>query len=104
MISILFTNRAKEDLKRIEIFNTALYGKQTSNKIIKSIFNRISILESSESNFTEIGSIDTSFPHLKRTYRKLIEEQYKITYRVSKDSIIYIVRIFDMRQNPIKNK
>ena len=103
MISILFTNRAKEDLKKIEIFNIALYGKQISDKILKSIFNRISILESLEVNLTKIGIVDNSFPHLKRIYRKLIEQQYKITYRIS-DNTIYIVRVFDMRQNPIKNK
>ena len=102
MISIVFTNRAKEDLKKIENFNIALYGKQVSDKVLKSIFNRISILENLEVDFTKIGVIDTSFSHLKRTYRKLIEKQYKITYRIS-GKTIYIVRIFDMRQNPIKN-
>jgi hypothetical protein len=53
--------------------------------------------------FSKIGSINEDFTHLKFEYRKLIYHHCKITYREGKDKI-YINRIFDTRQNPIKNK
>lgn len=71
--------------------------------IIYKIFNRIQILESSDIDLHKIGAIDESFSKLKRTYRKLILDYYKITYREGKTKI-FIVRVFDTRQNPKKNK
>lgn len=52
---------------------------------------------------SKIGAIDESFAHLKYKYRKLILHHCMINYRIEND-IIYIVRVFDMRQNPQKNK
>ncbi len=51
-----------------------------------------------------MGAIDEQFTHLKRIYKKLIEQNIKITYRTSdRKPIIYINRVFDTRQNPNKN-
>jgi len=101
--NIKYTNRAVKDLKKIEQFNNELYGFIKSKEIIKHIIHAISILESEEADFTQLGIIDNSFTKLKNTYRKLIVKQYKINYREGK-STIYIVRVFDMRQHPNKNK
>ncbi len=60
------------------------------------IFNRLDI------DISKSGSIDQVFSHLKHTYRKLNHHHCKITYRVGK-SKIYIVRVFDTRQDPKKN-
>lgn len=52
-----------------------------------------------------MGTVDEEFKHLKRGYKKLIEDNIKITYRISKTkTIVYINRVFDTRQDPRKNK
>ncbi|GGE19117.1 hypothetical protein GCM10010831_20340 [Psychroflexus salis] len=50
-----------------------------------------------------MGALDDNFSHLKHEYRKLIIQHCKITYREG-NSKIYVIRIFDTRQNPNKNK
>jgi plasmid stabilization system protein ParE len=102
-IIVELTSRALKDLQKIRGFNDLLYGVPKSKEIISTIFKTIEILEISDFDFTEIGSIDEDFVHLKYEYRKLIESHYKITYRKAK-SKIYVVRVFDTRQNPNKNK
>ena len=100
---IVWTKRALRDLRKIYEFNAELSGEEKSHELISSIVNRIDILQ--DEKFTSIGSLDESFKHLKRDYRKLLEGHHKVTYRESKDqSRIYINRIFDTRQNPNKNR
>lgn len=103
VIIVELTARALKDLQKIRVFNDLFYDIPKSKEIITSIFNRIEILENPTVDFTEIGAVDEEFIHLKYDYRKLIEGNYKITYRIGK-SKIYIVRVFDTRQNPNKNK
>jgi plasmid stabilization system protein ParE len=102
-IIVELTSRALKDLQKIRGFNDVLYGIPKSKEIINTVFKTIEILEIPDFDFTEIGSIDEDFVHLKYEYRKLIENHYKITYRKTK-SKIYVVRVFDTRQNPNKNK
>ena len=102
-IIVQLTSRALKDLQKVRGFNDLLYGVSKSKKIINTIFETIEILENPDVDFTEIGAIDEDFVHLKYDYRKLITSHYKITYRKNK-SKKYVVRIFDTRQNPNKNK
>ena len=102
-IIVQLTSRALKDLQKVRGFNDLLYGVSKSKEIINTIFATIEILENPDVDFTEIGAIDEDFVHLKYDYRKLITSHYKITYRKNK-SKIYVVRIFDTRQNPNKNK
>ncbi|MEM0577496.1 type II toxin-antitoxin system RelE/ParE family toxin [Flavobacterium polysaccharolyticum] len=102
-IIVQLTSRALKDLQKVRGFNDLLYGVFKSKEIINTIFETIEILENPDVDFTEIGVIDEDFVHLKYDYRKLITSHYKITYRKNK-SKIYVVRIFDTRQNPNKNK
>lgn len=97
------TSRAVKDLKKAYKFNSQLYNIALASQIINSILNTIEILENPIYDFTKIGSVDEEFTHLKRSYRKLIEGHYKITYREGTNKI-YVNRIFDTRQNPNKNK
>lgn len=101
--TVLLTERALKDLQKIRTFNDKLYGVIKSKEIIDGVFKKIEILEIQEFDYTELGSIDEDFVHLKHNYRKLIESHYKITYRTSKNTV-FVVRIFDTRQNPNKNK
>jgi plasmid stabilization system protein ParE len=103
IIRVELTLRALKDLQKIRGFNDVLYGVPKSKEIINTIFKTIEILEIPDFDFTKIGAIDEDFVHLKYEYRKLIEHHYKITYRKAKDKI-YVVRVFDTRQNPNKNK
>lgn len=98
---VSWTTRALKDLGKTMQFYSEMYGEEIAKEIAYKIQQRTSLL--GDSNFSKIGSVDKSFSHLKREYRKLIEKHCKITYREGKNKI-YIVRIFDTRQNPNKNK
>jgi len=98
-----WTKRAVTDLEKVTRFNLKLYGANKAIEIATNLRNSTDILESSEIDLTEYGQIDESFLHLKQEYRKLINNHCKITYRIGK-SKIYIVRVFDTRQHPNKNK
>jgi hypothetical protein len=67
------------------------------------LFEYLKVLENREYDFTKIGAKDETFSHLKRNYRKLIINIIKITYRIG-NTKMYVVRVFDTRQNPKKNK
>ncbi len=100
---IVWTSRAVDDLENIYHFYTQLIGEQKAFDLIMLIVDRVDRL--SDERFVKIGAKDKEFDHLKRDYRKLIEGEIKITYRLSRSKpIVYINRIFDTRQNPSKNK
>jgi plasmid stabilization system protein ParE len=100
---VFWTSRATKDLEKITRFNAILYGFKKAVQIALELQKNTEILENPNYDFSEIGSIDTEFSHLKRNYRKLISMHCKITYREGKTKI-YINRLFDTRQNPSKNK
>ena len=101
--SVAFTKRALKDLKKVTKFNADVLGKEKAKKIAKEIVNATTILETSEYDFKSLGSVDDFFDYLKTEYRKIYHKDYKINYREGKTKI-YIVRVFDTRQNPNKNK
>ena len=100
---VAWTNRATRDLEKVTKFNLKLYGVEKALEISTNLRKSTEILESTSIDVTEYGQIDEQFLHLKHEYRKLINNHCKITYRIGKRDI-YIVRVFDTRQNPIKNK
>lgn len=100
---IELSDRAIRDLGKYKQFCYDLYGLEKAEAILDTIFNRLEVLENQDIDLTEVGAIDETFSHFKYTYRKLTVKHCKITYRVGK-SKIYIVRVFDTRQNPNKNK
>ena len=101
--SVYWTNRAAKDLEKVTKFNLKLYGSEKAIEIAINLRKSTDILESSEIDVSEYGQIDNAFIHLKHEYRKLISNHCKITYRVGK-SKIYIIRVFDTRQHPNKNR
>lgn len=102
-VAVQLTTRALKDIQKIRAFNDLLLGKPKSKEIIRLIFDRIEILENPTTDYSQTGAIDEDFLHLKHQYRKLLEGYYKITYRKSRNKI-YVIRIFDTRQHPAKNK
>ena len=101
-IPILWTTRATRDLQKTIEFYIELYGRVKAREIATEIRQKTETLERTDVNITASGSIDKAFSHLKHTYRKLNYHHCKITYRIGK-SKIYIVRVFDTRQDPRKN-
>ena len=100
---VFLTSRAVKDLAKNYKFNCQLKSVVYAKAITNAILNTVEILENPSYDFTSIGSVDEEFTHLKRSYRKLIEGNCKITYREGTNKI-FINRIFDTRQNPNKNK
>jgi len=100
---IVWTARAIKDLRKVYDFYTEQAGEEKAFEIIQRILNKVDLL--SDKRFIKMGATDEEFKHLKRHYKKLIDQNIKITYRLSKvNPIVYINRVFDTRQNPIKNK
>lgn len=100
---VKLTRRALKDLEKLSKFNAEMLGEDRAKEIAFLIVEATRILENQEYDFKNIGSVDDFFSYLKREYRKIFYKHYKITYREGKTKI-YVVRIFDTRRNPNKNK
>jgi len=100
---VVWTSRATKDLEKITKFYIELYGYSKARQIAIKIRKKTEVLELEDVNTSKIGAIDESFSHLKKEYRKLITHHCKITYREGKTKI-YVVRVFDTRQHPNKNR
>ena len=100
---IKWTSRAIKDLRKVYNFYMEFTGDTKAFELILKILERVDFL--SDKRFVEMGAIDEEFRHLERKYKKLIEGDIKITYRLSTTgSVVYINRVFDTRQHPNKNK
>lgn len=100
---ISWTSRAKKDLRRVYIFYTELAGEEKAFEIITRLLGQVDML--SDGKYVKMGAIDEQFRHLKHEYKKLIEKNIKITYRLSTSKpTVYINRVFETRQHPSKNK
>lgn len=100
---VQWTTRTTKDLEKITRFNVNLYGSKKALEISTDIRKSTEILESTDVDLTEYGAIDLAFNHLKHEYRKLINNHVKITYRIGRTKV-FIVRVFDTRQHPNKNR
>jgi len=100
---VKWTSRATKDLEEITMFYIELYGLAKARTIATELRQSTEILERKNIDTSQIGALDDAFLHLKRDYRKLIKHHCKITYREGKTKI-YVVRVFDTRQHPKKNK
>lgn len=96
-MEIIWTFKAKDDLKNIYVFLMIEISEQRAFEIITKIVDRVDILY----RMPLVGQKEPKFEELKREYRRLIESDYKIVYHIRKDKI-YINRVFDTRQNPKK--
>jgi plasmid stabilization system protein ParE len=100
---IKWTNRATKDLRKIYNFNIGIIGEEGAFGLVLLLLERVDML--SDKRFVKMGAVDEEFRYLKRGYKKLIEGDIKITYRISTTKpVVYINRVFDTRQNPRKNR
>ena len=71
--------------------------------LIQSILKEVDFL--SDKRFTRMGAVDEEFKYLKRQYKKLVIGNIKVTYRLNLSKpAVYVNRVFDTRQDPLKNK
>lgn len=100
---MVWSTRATKDLEKITRFYIDLYGHTKAQKIATELRQSTEILERKDIDTSQIGAIDETFAHLKYSYRKLLNHHCKITYREARTKF-YVVRVFDTRQHPNKNK
>ncbi|MCX2679046.1 type II toxin-antitoxin system RelE/ParE family toxin [Galbibacter sp. EGI 63066] len=100
---VVWSSRATKDLKKITEFYSKIHGLSKARQIVTELRQATEILKHKNVDTSKIGETDNPFLHLKRKYRKLIKHHCKITYREGRTKI-YVVRVFDTRQHPNKNK
>lgn len=100
---INWTTRATKDLRKIYNFNIGVLGEEKAFELVLLLLEMVDML--SDKRLVKMGAVDEEFRHLKRGYKKLIEGDVKITYRISTTKpTVYINRVFDTRQDPRKNR
>ena len=97
---VVWTKRSTKDLKKIYEFEQKILGEEKSFELIE---NLVSIGESLKMDLYRSYLKDEFFSHLERKYYKHFFYRYKLTDREDLDKI-YIIRVFDMRRSPNKNK
>jgi len=90
---IFWTVNAKEDLKEIYISLKSKISKETALKIRGELFNSTDNIV-----FGEQFQLD----EYRFDCRRIIIRNYKILYQI-RDDKIFVVRIFNTFQNPIKS-
>jgi plasmid stabilization system protein ParE len=98
-MKLFYTEQALESLQECLDFLPADISTEKRLKI------RDSMLIKAEKLLTDpsIGQREEYLEHLGQAHRRIIENQYKIIYRIDGE-IIYITDIFDTRQDPSKVK
>ena len=95
---VIWSENSLNDLENIHNL-LSQNSDQAAKKTIASLLNRVGQLEA----FPKSGPIEQSLSHKKKKHRYLVEGNNKIVYRLEKQNI-FIVRVFDARQNPEKLK
>jgi len=95
-IKAIWDNNAKESLRLIYEFNKNVFSVEFATKIRTEIYEAIS-----EIKYLEQWQEDEI---LGEPYRRMVVRHYKIVYKIKDAQTIYILLIFDTRQNPIKYK
>lgn len=93
MFSIIWTSKSFEDISNIHHYLSYKISLETANKIIDEIYQAPNSII-----FEEQFQVDD----YRKDCRRIIVRNYKILYHV-KDSEIFIIRIFNTFQNPIKS-
>jgi len=79
------------------------YIQQYSSQSAADIYNEIVDESASLARFPRIGTIEPLLSSYPEEYRYLVvRKHYKVVYCVENDAIIYVVAVFDCRQNPAK--
>lgn len=71
----------------------------SANRTVETVLERVGQLE----KFPKSGPVEQSLAHRKKEHRYLVSGHHKIIYRIEKQKV-FIIRVFDTRQNPEKLK
>lgn len=96
-MQIIWSNFAIEHLKAIFDYHREMASKKVSHKIRQQILDATKQLI----QHLESGQIEFYLEKLNESYRYVLSGNYKIIYRVEKQTIL-INDVFDVRQNPTK--
>ena len=93
MLSVIWTSKSFEDISNIHNYLSNKISIETANKIIDEIYQAPNSI-----TFVEQFQID----EYRKDCRRIIVRNYKILYHI-KDSEIFIIRVFNTLQDPIKS-
>jgi toxin ParE1/3/4 len=96
---VVWTDTALFQLKRIHNYYKVEASETVAQKVTKSLVRETLLLELNPM----VGTKEPLLSNRKYEYRFLVKKNYKIIYRYD-DQTIYIVAVFDTRQNPEKIK
>lgn len=97
MAEIIITNFAKQQLQQIYDYIAWKTSDDVAMSEIQRIVKYIEFLEITP----KIGRTVEELKSLKLNHRQLVVSNYKIIYRIEKDTV-YITDVFDCRQHPDK--
>ncbi|MCL4483022.1 MAG: type II toxin-antitoxin system RelE/ParE family toxin [Bacteroidetes bacterium] len=97
MKKIIWANLAVRALKEIYLYHKLVAGERIAIKIKSGIFTATRQL----TNQPELGQFETSLEGLGEGHRFLVQENYKIIYKIVKEGIL-VTDLFDTRQEPKK--
>ena len=95
-IQAIWDDSAKDSFRLIYEFNKRFFSVEFAIKIRNEIYNAVS-----EITYLEQWQEDEI---LGKPYRRIIVGNYKIVYKIKDEQTIYVLLIFDARQNPQKYK
>jgi addiction module RelE/StbE family toxin len=100
-LTILWTDFAKAELKKIFDYHTKEVNVKTARQIIHKIVKSTDEL----CRFPEMGARENLLIERPQDFRYLVSTNYKIIYWINpKMNQIEVVDVFDTRQNPPKMK
>ena len=94
-IKIVWTKQSVSDLRNIYSYYEK-FSQQIARNLINNILRKTKVFEN---GFVNIGQKEPLLKGRNFVYRYLIFNNYKIIYRVE-SGYVYIITVFDVRQNP----
>ncbi len=98
-MDIIWTFEALEDAKQVYNYYKSKVSIRSANSIKSKIFTSVKNLQKQARK----GQVEELLLHKQGEYRYLVTGNYKIIYKLTGKEI-YIMKVFDCRQNPVKIK
>ncbi len=98
-MTVFYTAWAKQQLREIYTFYKEVGNSKKGRKIRVAVNKKVLQLKDFPLFFPLLGREEELLSSLGQGHRYVVEDQYKIIYRII-ESTIYITDIFDTRRNP----
>ena len=96
-MKVVISQKAQTDLTNILEY----YKRKGLLKYGRKVRARIILKSMRLKEFPQLGQIEESLVELNMGHRYLVEDNYKIIYRIIEDHVL-ITNVFDTRQDPSK--